>query len=331
MQELQDRVQGAQWFTKMDLKNGLHLIRVREGDEWKTAFRTRYGLYEFQVMPFGLTNAPSTFQDMMNHVFSDMLDAGLLAYMDDILVYAKSLDEHDEMVKNVLERLTENGLAVSPDKCVWRTQEVEFLGYIIGRDGIKMSPEKVEAVLGWKTPESQTDTQSFLGFANFYRRFIQDYSRVTRPLTELTKGEGRHWAWNKEAEAAFQELKRRFTTSPILSHFDGEKPVIIETDASDFVIGAVLSQRDGEGRLHPVAFHSRKFQPADINYEIHDKELLAIVDTFKYWRRYCEGAVHQIQVYSDHQKLEYFITMKVLNRRQARWAQEMAGINFRIY
>ena len=176
MQELQDRVQGAQWFTKMDLKNGFNLIRIREGDEWKTAFRTRYGLYEFQVMPFRLTNAPSTFQDMMNHVFSDMLDLGLLAYMDDILIYAKTLKEHDALVKETLKRLATNGLAVSPEKCVWRVREVEFLGYVLSRDGIKMARNKVEAVLDWKTPESLTETQAFLGFANFYRRFIQDYS-----------------------------------------------------------------------------------------------------------------------------------------------------------
>jgi len=195
-----------------------------------------------------------------------------------------------------------------------------------------MSQEKVKAVLEWKTPRNLTEVQSFLGFANFYRRFIQDYSRVARPLTELTKKEQRkEWSWSLEAEAAFQELKKRFTTAPILAHFDAAKPVIIESDASDFAIGAVLSQQDNEKHLHPVAFHSRKFQPAKINYEIHDKELLAVVDAFKHWRRYCEGATHQVQVYSDHQNLEYFTTTKDLNRRQARWAQELAGINFRIY
>jgi len=139
LQELQDRVQGAQWFTKMDLKSRFNLIRIKEGDKWKTAFRTRYGLYEFQVMPFGLTNAPSTFQDMMNHVLSDLLDVGVLAYMDDILVYAKTLEEHDHLVKEVLQRLQKNGLAVAPEKCVWRAQEVEFLGYVIGRNGIEMA------------------------------------------------------------------------------------------------------------------------------------------------------------------------------------------------
>jgi len=330
MQELQDRVQGAQWFTKMDLKNGFNLIRIREGDEWKTAFRTHYGLYEFQVMPFGLTNAPSTFQDMMNHVLSDLLDVGVLAYMDDILVYARTKSEHNYLVKEVLRRLQDNGLAVSPEKCVWRAQEVEFLGYVIGKEGIKMSNDKVQAVLSWKTPKSLTEVQSFLGFANFYRRFIQDYSKVARPLTELTK-KVEKWEWNNEAGRAFEELKQIFTTAPILAHFDAQKPVIIETDASDFAIGAVLSQRDDEGRLHPVAFHSRKFQPAEINYEVHDKELLAVVDAFKHWKRYCEGAAHQVQVFSDHENLEYFTTTKVLNRQQARWAQELAGVDFRIY
>jgi len=189
MQELQDQVQGAQWFTKMDLKNRFNLIRMREGDEWKTAFRTRYSLYEFQVMPFGLTNAPSTFQDRMNHVFSDLIDLGLLAYMDNILIYAKTLEEHDQMVHEVLTRLQANGLAVSPEKCVWQAQEVEFLGYLIGRNGIAMWQDKVEAVLSWKTPSSLTEMQSFLGFANFYQCFIKDYSRVARPLTELTKGD----------------------------------------------------------------------------------------------------------------------------------------------
>ena len=313
MQELQDRVQGAQWFTKMDLKNGFNLIRIREGDEWKTAFRTRYGLYEFQVMPFGLTNAPSTFQDMMNHIFSDMLDLGLIAYMDDILTYAKTRKEHDRIVRETLKRLQGNGLAVAADKCVWRTTEVEFLGYVLSRDGVKMAQNKVEAVLSWKAPESLTEVQAFLGFANFYRRFIQDDSWVARPLTELTK-KAEKWVWSREAEAAFQELKERFTTAPILSHFNAQKPVIIETDTLDFAVGAVLSQRDDEGRLHPVAFHSRKFQPGEINYEIHDKELLAIVDAFKHWRRYCEGATNQVQVFSDHQNLEYFTTTKVLNR-----------------
>jgi len=207
MQELQDRVLGAQWFTKMDLKYGFHLIRMSKGDEWKSAFQTRYGLFEFQVILFGLTNAPSTFQDMMNPMFSDMLDVRVLAYMDDILVYADTEERHDNMVKEVLRRLQDNSLTISPEKCVWRVQKVEFLGYIIGRNRIKMSEEKVKAVLKWRSPETLTEVQSFFGLANFYRRFIQDYSRVARPLTALTKKEqGKGWTWNPEAEAVIVEL-----------------------------------------------------------------------------------------------------------------------------
>jgi len=265
MQELQARVWGAQWFTKMDLKNGFHLIRIPKGEEWKTAFRTSYGLFEFQVMPFGLTNAPSTFQDMMNRIFSDMLDVGVLAYIDDILVYTNTEKQHNDTAKEVLKRLQTNCLTISLEKYIWKAWEVEFLGYIIGQEGIKMSTEKVEVVLGWKTPQNLTEVQSFLGFANFYRRFIKDYSRVARPLTELTIKQGKEWAWNQEAEAAFLELKQWFTTASVLVHFDSTNPVVIETYTPDFAIGGVMSQRDEENRLHPVAFHSRKFQHMEIN------------------------------------------------------------------
>jgi hypothetical protein len=331
MTELQDRIRDAQFFTKIDLKNGYHLVRIKSGDEWKTAFRTRYGLYEFLVMPFGLCNAPATFQDIINHIFRDLLDQGLVAYIDDLLIYAATKDQHDQIVMEVLKRLRDNRLAISAEKCEWAKEEVEFLGYMIGRKGVRMSPEKVEGVLEWKPPKSLVEVQQFLGFANFYRRFIQDYSRIARPLTELTKGDGKNWLWTDEAERAFTEPKQRFTSASILAHFDPARQVIVETDASDFALGAVLSQRDDENRLHPVAFHSRKFSPAEINYEIHDKELLAVVDSFKHWRRYLKGAAYQVQVFSDHQNLEYFTTTKVLNRRQARWAQELSGIDFKIF
>jgi hypothetical protein len=271
MSELQDRIRDAQYFTKIDLKNGYHLVRIKEGDEWKTAFRTRYGLYEFLVMPFGLCNAPATFQDMINHIFWDLLDQGLVAYIDDLLIYARTREQHDQIAMEVLKRLRDNRLAVSVEKCEWAKEEVEFLGYIIGREGIKMSQEKVEGILEWKSPKSLVEVQQFLGFANFYRRFIQDYSRIARPLTELTRGDGKNWTWTNEAELAFTELKQRFTSAPILAHFNPANPAIVETDALDFALGATLSQRGEDNRLHPVAFHSRKFSPAEINYEIHDK------------------------------------------------------------
>ena len=179
---------------------------------------------------------------MINHIFRDMLDLCLLAYIDDLLIYAETVEEHDKIVKEVLQRLRANRLAISAEKCSWRQPEVEFLGYVIGRDGIKMSEEKVKGVLKLKSPASLVETQAFLGFAYFYRRFIKDCSRVARPITELTKKTAKDWEWTPEAERAFTELKNRFTSAPVLAHFDPKRPVIVETDASDFALGSVLSQ-----------------------------------------------------------------------------------------
>lgn len=326
--ELQARFRTAKWFTKIDLKSGFHLVRIKEGDEWKTAFRCKYGLFEYRVMPFGLINAPATFQAMMNNIFRDLIDAGLLVYLDDLLIYADSKEEHDRLVKEVLHRLTEHHLAVNPRKCYWGVQEVEFLGYIIGSHGISMAQDKVECINQWEAPRNLKESQQFIGFANFYRRFIRNFSAIAKPITGANKGDRREWKWTEEMGRAFKELKHRFTTAPVLMHFDPSKVTYLETDASDFALGAVLSQKDDNGKLRPIAFHSRKLTPAEMNYEIHDKELLAIVDAFDRWRQYLEGAKHQIEIYSDHQNLAYFTTAKVLNRRQARWAQQLAPYYF---
>ena len=330
MDELKDRVRGATWFTKLDLKNGFHLVRIKEGHEWKTAFRCRYGLFEYKVMPFGLINAPATFQAMMNHIFRDMLDLGVVIFMDDIMIYASTRQEHDQIVLEVLRRLRENRLCLSPDKCEWARPQIEFLGYLVSGNGVEMTNDKVKTIQEIKPVESLKEVQSFLGFANFYRRFIKGYSRVCLPLTNSTQIEARLWKPSRQIHQAQEALKEMFTKAPILRHFDPDIPAIVETDASDFALGGILSQSH-EKRLHPIAFHSRKFSPAEINYDIHDKELLAIVDCFKKWRRYLEGALHQVQIITDHNNLELFATTKVLNRRQARWAQELAGYDFKIY
>jgi hypothetical protein len=168
MSELQDRVRGAKIFTKIDLKNGYNLIRIKPGDEWKTAFKTRYGLYEYTVMPFGLSNAPATFQNMMNHIFRDLLDLGLIVYLDDILIYAETEEEHDRIVTEVLNRLAANGLAISQDKCFWSTTRVDCLGYVISKNGIEIAQDKVQCIRDWECPKSLRDVQSFISFANFY-------------------------------------------------------------------------------------------------------------------------------------------------------------------
>ena len=305
MNELRDHVPGAKIFTKLDLKSGYNLIHIKEGEEWKTAFRKRYGLFEYKVMPFGLANTPATFQNMMNEIFRDMIDLGVVIYLDDILIYIENEQDHVALVKRVLERRQEHQLAITPDKCECHRSRVNFLGYLISPEGVELDQEKIRTVVEWEAPDSVKGVQLFLGFANFYWRFIEGNSKLTHPLTYLTK-KSEKFFWSDECRRTFEELKQRFTSSPILRHYNPELPCIIECDALDFAIGTVLSQ-EFEGRLHPVACHSRKMNKHEINYEIHDKELLAITATFKEWRRYLKCARHKISVYTDHHGLEWFI------------------------
>jgi len=324
-----DRLRSATVFSKLDLRAGYNLVRIAEGDEWKTAFRTRYGHFEYRVMPFGLTNAPATFQHLMNDVLRDFLDDFVVVYLDDILIFSTSLDEHKRHVRRVLERLRDNGLFAKPEKCAFHQREIEYLGYLVSPDGVKMDPKKVSAILDWPEPTNVTQLQAFLGFANFYRRFIHSYSKVAVPLTRLLKKD-RKFDFDDAARQAFQQLKTAFTTAPVLAHFQPGKPSTIETDASDFAVAAVISQPDDDGTLHPIAYHSRKLTAAELNYEIYDKEMLAIVTALKEWRAYLEGAAHPITVFTDHRNLEYFTTTRVLNRRQARWSELLANYDFKI-
>jgi transposase InsO family protein len=323
------RLSKAQWFTKLDVRGAYNLIRMGEGEEWKTAFRTRYGLFESLVMPFGLTNAPADFQRFINDVLAPFLDRFTTAYLDDILIYSNSLEEHREHVRQVLEKLSAAGLHLKPEKCEFYRREVKYLGLIVGIDGIKMDPDKVAAVSEWAVPRKVKDVRSFLGFANFYRRFVRGYSELVRPLTRLTRKEIK-FRWGPEEQAAFTALKIAFTTAPVLRRFDHDRDVIVETDASDYVSAGVLSQYDNDGILHPVAFFSKKHSPAECNYEIYDKELMAIVRAFEEWRPELQSVENPIQVLSDHKNLEYFTTTKLLNRRQARWSQFLSQFDFRI-
>jgi hypothetical protein len=283
MSELQDRVRGAKIFTKINLKDGYNLIRIKLGDELKMAFKTRYGLYKYTVMPFGLSNAPATFQNMINHIFWDLLDLGLIVYLDDILIYAETEEEHDRIVTEVLKCLAANRLAISQDKCFWSTNRVDFLGYVISRDGIEMAQDKVQCIRDWECPRSLRDVQSFIRFANFYRQFIEGFSKIAKPLSDSTKGSPKDWVWIDTITKSFKKLKHCFTMAPILTHFNPHHECIVETAASDFALGSTLSQTTEDKKLHPNAFHSRKFSLAEMNYEIHNKELLAIVDCFKVW------------------------------------------------
>jgi hypothetical protein len=328
--ELMQRLQGAKWFTKFDIREGYYRIRIAEGEEWKTAFRTSEGLYEYQVMPFGLTNAPATFQAVINAALHEYLYIFVIAYLDDVLVYTNgSLEEHVEHVKKVLNKLAEKKLLIHPDKSEFHVQETTYLGFIVNTEGIKMDPEKTDEIAKWPVPKTVKEVQSFLGFTNFYRRFIKGYSAMTAPLTEITKKE-KGFQWGEKEQKAFEGLKELFTQAPMLAMYDPELEIIVETDASDFAQGICISQKQGDGKIRPIGFHSRKFTPAELNYDVHDKELMAVVTAFEQYEPYLIGAKHQVTVYSDHKNLTGFTTTKKLNRRQVRWAETLAQFDFKI-
>ena len=329
IRETLDRLSQAKYYTKLDIIAAFNRMRIKDGEEWKTAFRTRYGLFEYLVMPFGLHGAPATFQHFINDVLREHLDIFVSAYIDDLLIYSKTLREHKRHVRQVLGKLREAGLQVDIEKCEFHVEEVLYLGMIVGKHGIRMDPAKVAAIREWSRPQTIKDVQSLLGFANFYRRFIKGFSEVARPLSAFT---GKiPWNWTPECQDAFDHLKTLMCTAPVLALYDPDKECVIETDASDHVSAGVFSQPDDEGLLRPVAFFSKKHSPAECNYEIYDKELLAVVLAFQEWRAELEGSPHQIKVLSDHKNLEYFMTTKQLNRRQARWAEYLSRFDFKIH
>ncbi len=270
-----EHLRGATIFTKLDLRSAYNLIRIREGDEWKTAFVTPTGHYEYLVMPYGLVNAPSVFQDLMHEVLREYLHRFVLVYIDDILIYSRSLAEHRHHVAEVLQCLRQLHLFLKAEKCSFHQPSVQFLGYHIDSSGIRMDEGKVEAIKTWPQPTTIKELQRFLGFSNFYHRFIQNYSTLTNPLTNLLTGDKpKSLSWSIAANEAFEKLRTSFTQAPILVHPDPERPFIVEVDASTTGVGAILSQQQGNPSiLHPCAFFSRKLSPAERNYDIGNREL----------------------------------------------------------
>ena len=263
IQELVDKVKDAAIFTKFDVRTGYWNIRFKEGDEHKAAFKTNMGLYEPIVMPFGLRNAPAVFQRMMNTQFADIIATGrVIIYMDDILIATPDdLEEHRRLVNQVLKRLQELDLYLKPSKCAFETRRIEFLGVVLEQGTVTMDPVKVAGVADWKTPRNVKDIRKFLGFCNFYRRFIRGFSKIAKPLNDRLK-KAAIWAWGKPEEDAFEKLKRQICEEPVLIQPDQTKPFEVEIDASNFAIGAVLMQRDDKEILHPVAFFSRTLNPS---------------------------------------------------------------------
>ncbi len=326
-----EQLRSAKYFTKLDLRSAYNLVRIREGDEWKTAFSTTSGHYEYRVMPFGLSNSPSVFQALINDVFRDMLNQCVIVYIDDILIYSESLETHVKQVRAVLQRLIKHQLYAKIQKCEFHQAQISFLGYIIGAEGVTMDDSKVQAVLKWPKPATIKELQRFLGFANFYRRFIRNFSVVAAPFTSLLQGMGQRLNWTLASEQAFQQLKQRFTTAPILHHPNPDLEFTVEVDASNTGIGAILSQRQGNpSKLFPCAFFSRKLTPAERNYDVGDRELLAMKAALEEWRHWLEGAKVPFIVLTDHRNLEYIRSAKRLNPRQARWSLFFSRFDFKV-
>uniref|UniRef100_A0A2N9F3Y9 RNA-directed DNA polymerase n=1 Tax=Fagus sylvatica TaxID=28930 RepID=A0A2N9F3Y9_FAGSY len=311
--DLFDQLQGAQVFSKIDLRSGYHQLKIKSEDIPKTAFRTRYGHYEFLVMPFGLTNAPAVFMDLMNRVFHEYLDRFVIVFIDDILVYSKSLEEHEDHLRIVLQILRDKKLYAKLKKCEFWLNQVVFLGHVVSKDGITVDPSKIEAVVSWDRPTNVSEVRSFLGLAGYYRRFVEGFSRIAAPLTHLTRKNAK-FEWKEECEKSFQELKQRLVTAPVLTIPSSSGGFVIYSDASHKGLGCVLMQH---GRV--VAYASRQLKNYEQNYPTHDLELAAVVFALKIWRHYLYG--EKCEIYTDHKSLKYFFTQKELNMRQRRWLE----------
>ncbi|GKA28040.1 putative reverse transcriptase domain-containing protein [Tanacetum coccineum] len=311
--DLFDQLQGSRYFSKIDLRSGYHQLRVHEEDIPKTAFRTRYGHFEFTVMPFGLTNAPAVFMDLMNRVCKPYLDKFVIVFIDDILIYSKSKEEHEVHLRLVLELLRKEKLYAKFSKCEFWLQEVHFLGHVVNQNGIHVDPGKIEAVKNWEAPTSPTGVRSFLGLAGYYRRFIANFSRIAKPLTLLTQ-KNKKYVWGAEQEEAFQLLKSKLCDAPILSLPDGVEDFVVYCDASNQGLGCVLMQRN-----KVIAYASRQLKIHEKNYTTHDLELGAVVFALKIWRHYLYGT--KSVIYTDHKSLQHIFDQKELNMRQRRWIE----------
>ncbi|QRW24207.1 Retrotransposable element Tf2 protein [Rhizoctonia solani] len=327
---LMAKLRHAKIFTKLDLRWGYNNVQIKEGDEWKTAFRTKYGLFEYLVMPFGLTNAPAAFQHFMNNLFRNLIDVTVVIYLDNILIFSKNPKDHPTHVREVLAWLMKNQLFCKLSKCHFHVTTVDYLGIVISPAGFSMDQKKIEAVTTWPMPRTVKQVQAFLGFVNYLRRFIPNFSSVARPLHNLTRKEN-PWTWGTLEEAAFQELKSLVTQSLVLVHSNPELPYYLETDASGVAMGAILSQRGEDNRLHPVAYMSKSFSGAKANYDTHNKELLAIIKALEEWRIFLEATDRPIQVFTDHRNLEYWMQARTFNRRHARWQIFLSNFNFEIH
>ncbi|WVZ84938.1 hypothetical protein U9M48_031905 [Paspalum notatum var. saurae] len=295
--DLFDQLQGACVFSKIDLRSGYHQLKIRPSDIAKTAFTTKYSLYEYTVISFGLTNAPAYFMQLMNSVFMDYLDKFVVVFIDNILIYSKTEAEHEEHLRLILQRLRVHKLYAKFSKCEFWIDKVRFLVHVVSKGGIAVDPNKVSTVTNWKV-------RGFLGLAGYYRRFIENFSRIAKPMTSLLEKDA-EFKWTNTQQAAFDELKKRLTTAPV----DG--------------LGYVLMQ---EGKV--IAYASRQLRKHELNYPTHDLELAAVVHTLKIWRHYLFK--QRCEIYTDHKSLKYFFTQNELNMRHRRWLELIKNYDMEI-
>ena len=311
--ELFDQLQGSRVYSKIDLRSGYHQLRVQESDVPKTAFRTRYRHYEFLVMPFGLTNASAAFMDLMNRVFQPYLDRFVIIFIDDILVYSGSSEEHSKHLRIVLQTLRERQLYAKLSKCQFWFDRVAFLGHVISAEGVSVDPQKIEVVVNWKSPKNVTEVRSFLGLAGYYRKFVEGFSKIAAPLTKLTRKDFKY-DWVDACHQSFEELKGRLTSAPVLALPNGRDGFMVYSDASRQGLGCVLMQND-----RVIAYASRQLKKHEENYPTHDLELASVVFALKIWRHYLYGV--PCRIFTDHKSLQYIFTQKELNLRQRRWLE----------
>ena len=325
--DLLDRLHASTIFSKIDLRSGYHQVKVAEADIHKTAFTTRYGLYEFTVLPFGLTDAPATFMTVMNRVLQPYLDEFVVVYLDDIMIYSKNMEEHTKHLRLVLDKLRQYKMHAKQSKCTLYASEVDFIGQRVSAKGLQADPTKVQALIDWPEPTNVHEIRQFLGLAQYFRRYIKAYSAICSPLSTLTRKDV-PWTWTQPQKDAFTAIKTALTSAPVLRLADPSSPFILVTDASNIAVGATLMQRNEHGRLQPIAYESQKLNPAQTRYPTHDKELLAIVHALHKWRHYLHA--QHFTIHTDHQSLRYIQTQPHLNGRQARWVEFLAEFDFTI-
>jgi len=329
IRELQDRLGRVKWFTSLNLKEAYYQVWMKEDEEWKTAFWTRYEHYEYTVMPFELKNAPVTFQRLINDTLREYLNDFVITYLNNILIYSDDLEMHCSHVHKVLEKLNERALYVKKSKSKFEAKKIEFLDYIIQSEQIKKNLKKTDTVRNWPSPKWVKKVQVFLELTNYYWKFVPNYARIAEPLMQLMH-KNKRWHWDKEQKNVFHTLKKSLNRTTHLRILNSTCKKVLKTDASDFAVGACLYQiKDEQQRL--IAYQFKKLSRSEKRYEVHDKELLAIVKALQDWRPYLADTEKFIQIYTDHKNLRNFVTTKQLNQWQICWAEQLADYEFQIH